>query len=95
MRQAWPKCPLILSCKTAESEKTAYEKCKLDPRQLWFGEKVGEVGNDVIQDWVEQLPHDFWFKAEVLVTKDFYFIQVVMLPNGCVNIATSLAEKFT
>ena len=53
------------------------------------------MGNDVIQDWVEQLPHDFWFKAEVLVTKDFYFIQAVMLLNGCVNIATSLAEKFT
>ena len=53
------------------------------------------MGNDVIQDWVEQLPHDFWFEAEVLVTKDFYFIQAVMLLNGCVNIATSLAEKFT
>ena len=36
-----------------------------------------------------------WFKAEVLVTKDFYFIQAVMVLNGCVNIETSLAEKFT
>ena len=44
------------------------------------------MGNDVIQDWVEQLPHDFWFKAEVMT---------VMLLNGCVNMATSLAEKFT
>ena len=53
------------------------------------------MGNDVIQDWVEELPHDFWFKLEVLGTKDFYFIKAVMLMNGCVNIATSLAEKFT
>ena len=51
------------------------------------------MGNDVIQDWVEQLPHDYGSRQRY--TKDFYFIQAVMLLNGCVNIETSLAEKFT